>query len=136
MSRFVIGCLVVVAVAAVPAQAQKAYKQVDEKGNVTYSQTPPTQGKEAKKVDIAPAQAGRGVPGSTGGDSYRIERTYTYQSPQQQEYQRAREEAEKKRKADLVAECNRNRGTDCNNPETLRLMEAQKIPGGRNYPQR
>ena len=123
-----------------PAHAQQAYKQVDEKGNVTYSQTPPVQGKEAKKVDIAPAQAGRAAPGSVGGDIYRFDQP-SYRSPQQQQqyqqYQKAREEAEKKRQADLAAECTRNRGTDCNNPETLRLMEAQKIPGGRAlYPTR
>jgi uncharacterized protein DUF4124 len=124
-----------VALCTFPAVAQKAYKQVDEKGNVTYSQTPPVQGKEAKKVDISPAQAGRGGPaGST--DTYRIQRTYTYEQPNQQAYQKQREEAEQKRIADLKAECNRNRGADCNNPETLRLMEAQKIPGGRYYPPR
>jgi uncharacterized protein DUF4124 len=135
VSRLAACCFVAVAFAAGPALAQKAYKQVDEKGNVTYSQTPPVQGKEAKKVDIAPAHAGRGASAGGGSDSYRVE-TYTYQSPQQQQYQRAREEAEKKRMAELAAECSRNRGTDCNNPEALRLMEAQKMPGGRGYPQR
>ena len=142
MRTFVFSIFAAALVSAGPAQAQQAYKQVDEKGNVTYSQTPPVQGKEAKKVDIAPAQAGR-APGGTGSDIYRTQQPYSYyppsqqQSQQYQQYQKAREEAEKKRQADLAAECNRNRGADCNNPETLRLMEAQKIPGGRAlYPTR
>ncbi len=133
-----VSCVLVaaaVAVCTVPAAAQKAYKQVDEKGNVTYSQTPPVQGKEAKKVDISPAQAGRGGPaGST--DTYRIQRTYSYDQSNQQAYQKQREEAEQKRMAELKAECNRDRGTNCNDPEALRLMEAQRIPGGRYYPPR
>jgi hypothetical protein len=42
------------------AQERKAYKVVDKDGNVTYSQTPPVDGKEAKKISTAPAQQGRG----------------------------------------------------------------------------
>lgn len=120
------------------AQERKAYKHVDEKGNVTYSQTPPTQSKEVKKVDISPAHSGRG--GYAGGSNeYRHQQSSSYsdqRSRAAQDQQKRREEAAQKRLGDLQAECNRNRGTDCNNPETLRLMEAQKIPGGRSYPPR
>jgi hypothetical protein len=100
------------------------------------------QGKEAKKVDISPANAGRG--GYAGSPH---EYQYRYQSPQSQyysdqrsqaaqNYQKQREEAEQKRREQLRAECARNRGTDCDNPQTLRNMEAQNIPGGRSYPPR
>jgi hypothetical protein len=35
----------------------------------------------------------------------------------------------------VKSECTRNRGTDCENPQTLRDMEAQRMPGGtRNNP--
>jgi len=34
-----------------------------------------------------------------------------------------------KDQAKLEAECNRNRGTDCGNPEVLRYIESTKIPG-------
>jgi hypothetical protein len=49
------------------------------------------------------------------------------------EREKAAEETKRKRLADLEAECNRNRGTDCKNPETLRLLNANRIPGGRRY---
>lgn len=118
-----------------PAQERKAYKHVDDKGNVTYSQTPPEKAKEVKQVDIAPASAGRG--GYTGANNdYRNQQSSSYRDQYNravQEQQKRREEAMQKRIGDLQAECNRNRGTDCNNPETLRLMEAQKIPGSRSY---
>jgi hypothetical protein len=39
-----------------------------------------------------------------------------------------REEARQQKLAALERECNRSRGTDCKNPETLRYMDAQKIP--------
>jgi hypothetical protein len=42
--------------------------------------------------------------------------------------QRRREEAHRQRLAQLEAECNRSRGTDCKNKETLRYMDAQRIP--------
>jgi len=121
--------------ASAGATEQKAYKIVDEKGNVTYSQTPPAQAKEVKKVDITPASSGRGGY-SGGGDVNRNQPYYNYSDQRNQaaqNYQKQREEAEQKRLASLKAECDRNRGADCNNPETLRLMESQKIPGGRSY---
>ncbi len=117
------------------ASERKAYKIVDEKGNVTYSQTPPTQAKEVKKVDISPANSSRG--GHTGGGDtirYPASNSYTDQRNQSvQSSQKRREEAEQQRQANLRAECQRNRGADCDNPEALRLIEAQKIPGGRRY---
>jgi hypothetical protein len=113
------------------AQQRSAYKYVDEHGNVVYSQTPPVEGKEARKVDISPAHRGReayapAVPMPREPD-YRT-RWSSGSGPDPRAAQQQREEAEKKRLADLQAECNRNRGTDCANPETLRYMESTAIP--------
>jgi hypothetical protein len=127
------GVLVLGAAMSGNALAQKAYKHVDEKGNVTYSQTPPTEAKKVQQVDISPAQAGRGghpMPGSRDiqiqrSRSYQDERTRSYEAFQQQQ-----KEAEQKRLAALKAECTRNRGADCDNPQTLQDMEAQRRPGG------
>lgn len=120
---------------AVIAAERKAYKYVDEKGNVVYSQTPPTEGKEVQKVDISPAQSGRG--GYTPPASqYDNPRTYSNESQRQQyndalrQRQKQREEAQKKRLAELEADCNRNRGTDCKNPQALRYQESTQVPGG------
>ena len=124
------------AAATAGAQERKAYKYVDEKGNVVYSQTPPT-GKDAKQIGIAPAYRGQG--GSTARGPYDDPRHYSNDRHDQhqdamRERQRAMEEAQKKRQAELEAECNRNRGADCKSPETLRLIESNQIPGGRRYP--
>lgn len=113
------------------AAERKAYKYVDEKGNVTYSQTPPAD-KDAKTVDVSPAHQGRGGY-SPGRPSYPQGSNYADQrQAAQREQERQREQAKQKRIAELEAQCTRNRGTDCKNPETLRYMEAQNIPGGRN----
>ena len=124
------------AAAAAGAQERNAYKHVDENGNIVYSQTPPV-GKDAKQIGIAPAYRGRG--GNTTRGPYDDPKQYS--SDRQDQYQdaiRARqtalEEAQKKHRAELEAECNRNRGTDCRNPEALRLIESNQIPGGRRYP--
>jgi hypothetical protein len=125
-----------VCVAGADAQERKAYKYVDEKGNVTYSQTPPA-GKDAKQLNIAPAHRGSG--GNTTRGPYDDPRRYSTERQDQygermRERQKQMEEARQKRLAELEAECNRNRGTDCKNPETLRLIESNQIPGGRRYP--
>jgi hypothetical protein len=118
---------------ATAAAAQKAYKCVDEKGSTVYSQTPCVTGSEAQ-VDISPAHKSRG--GYTGRSPYDDPRTVSRESAQQQykdeayRRQKAQEEARQKRLAELQAECNRNRGTDCNNPQALRYQESQNIPGG------
>jgi hypothetical protein len=44
------------------------------------------------------------------------------------EQQEMAEQARKNRLDELRTECNRNRGTDCNNPETLKRMEAERGP--------
>lgn len=121
------------------AQERKAYKHVDKNGNITYSQTPPADGKEAKKVDIAPAHRGRG--GSPGGsDSYYDDpRAYSSRygsrsygdAPVTSVQQRP--SAHEQRLATLKAECERNRGTDCNNPAALQYQDSTSIPGGRRY---
>lgn len=142
MAQAAAACLLAVLLAAplaASAVERQAYKYVDEKGNVVYSQTPPVQGKDAKKVDISPASSGRS---SYSGGSYEYRQPGRYypgqsyedaRSRAMQEQQKRREEAEKKRLADLQAECNRNRGADCSNPEVLRQLDAQRIPGGRGY---
>lgn len=119
------------------AAERKAYKIVDEKGNVTYSQTPPPEAaKSVQKVDISPASAGRGgnttSPDLRQNQSTRADYMQQRNEAMQIEQQR-RQAAEKQRVENLKAECNRNRGADCDNPEALRLIEAQKIPGGKNY---
>ena len=129
------GCLVagIVAASTADAQEQKAYKYLDEKGNVIYSQKPPP-GKNAREISIAPAYEGSGA-GTPRGPRDDPNRYSADRQEQQQnalrEKQRVAEEARKKRLADLEAECNRNRGIDCRNPETLRLMESNQVPGGR-----
>lgn len=116
------------------ASERKAYKIIDENGNVTYSQTPPTRAKSVQKIDISPANAGRG--GNVVSRDIRNPQSNNYSEQHRQmmhSQQKKREEAEQKRVINLKAECARNRGSDCENPETLRLIESQKIPGGRHY---
>ena len=120
----------VFAAAGVHAQEREAYKYVDEKGNVTYSQTPPVIGKDANKIDISPANSARGGAAHL---PYSGSRSYTVYADDRHRNdagsrERARQEAERRRLADLEAECMRARGADCKNPETLRYLEAQKIP--------
>lgn len=139
MSRvFAWSCLAagLLAAATADAQERKAYKYVDEKGNVVYSQNPPA-GKDAKQIGIAPAHRGEG--GSTARGPYDDPGRYSHDRQNQysdamRERQKAAEEAQKKRLAALEAQCNRDRGTDCKNPETLRLIESNQMPGGRRYP--
>jgi hypothetical protein len=120
------------ACASVPASAaeSKAYKHVDDKGNVTYSQTPPISGKEASRIDISPANGGRG--GAAWDPSYAATQRYIPERKTEQDAARERaknlEDARQQKLAELERECNRSRGTDCKNPETLRYMDAQKIP--------
>ena len=110
------------------ATERKAYKYVDEKGNVTYSQTPPAN-KDAKAVDISPAHQGRG--GYTGRDwstPYGSDYNPGHRQDRGRAAQRRREEARKQRLARLEAECHQSRGTDCKNPDTLRYIDSQRIP--------
>jgi hypothetical protein len=130
VARFALVCAL--ACASVPASAAetKAYKHVDEKGNVTYSQTPPVSGKEASRIDIRPANGGRG--GAAMDPSYAGSQRYTPDRKSQEDAARERakrlEDARQQKLAELERECNQSRGTDCKNPETLRYMDAQKIP--------
>jgi hypothetical protein len=124
--------LIALAFAAVTAHAQKVYKHVDDKGNVTYSQTPPAN--DAKVVNVPPP---RRVPSSTSH-----QRNEEFHALQQAEHERrrleferrqaeqreAQQEAKRKRDEALQAECQRNRGTDCNDPAALARMEAERGP--------
>lgn len=118
------------------AAERQAYKIVDEKGNVTYSQTPPPPTKKVEKIDISPANSGRG--GNTVSNDLRQRQSgqadYIEQRNQaMQMEQKRRQDAERQRIESLRGECAKNRGADCDNPETLRLIEAQRIPGGRAF---
>jgi hypothetical protein len=122
---------------AATAEERKIYKHVDEKGNVVYSQLPPTSGTVVKKLDMQPAYRGRGG-NIASGSPYDDPRSYSHDYIQDQnkkalqQRQGQTEAARNKRLAELEAECTRNRGTDCNNPEALRYIESTKIP--RPYP--
>lgn len=118
---------------ATMAQERKIYKHVDEKGNVVYSQLPPTSGTSVKKLNIQPAYSGRGgnvAPGSPYDDPRGYSQDYRQDQNKKALLQRQQqmEDARNKRIAELEAECNSNRGTDCKNPEVLRLIESSKIP--------
>jgi Domain of unknown function (DUF4124) len=117
-----------------PAQERKAFKVVDAAGNVTYTQTPPVDSKDAKKVekvDIAPAQRGRGgyAGGHAGYDTryHGGQASYDYQERYAAANQ-AGTKAREQRAADLKAECERQRGTDCNNPRALQYLDSTSIP--------
>jgi len=113
------------------APAQKVYKHVDEKGNVTYSQTPPAN--DAKTVRTPPPRTYPNNPYALE-EERRAERQARMDERQrdherrQQEQQEAMQEARRKHVAALRAECERNRGTDCNDPATIARMEAERGP--------
>lgn len=122
--------------AAAMAQERNAYRHVDAAGNITYSQTPPVDGKDAKKVDITPAQRGRG--GYSGSYSpYDNPRHYAGASTSgyerypssAQSYQAARDQ----RLASVKAECERQRGVDCNNPAAIQYLDSTSIPRRGRY---
>lgn len=120
---------------AAVAEDPKIYKHVDETGKVTYSQTPPATGASVKKLNLQPAYRGQGGY-SSSVSPYDDPGIYS-QNYRQDQYKKAMaqrqeqmESARKKRLAELEAECNRNRGVDCSNPETLRYNESTKIPRG------
>jgi len=117
------------AAAVCEPSASQAYKHVDEQGRVTYSQTPPA--KDAKKVDVPPPRRVQPQLPDYEREVLRRQeredrqREYARRSRERQE---ALEEARRKRTEDLRAECHRNRGTDCNDPETIKRMEAERGP--------
>src|SRR5688572_11165908 len=101
--------LAVLSAGPVHAQERKAYKYVDEKGNITYSQTPPVSGRDANKIDISPANAGRGGVPPYGYSHSHIHSGDRYHNEDAGRTQKQRaEEEEKKRLADLAAECTRS----------------------------
>lgn len=115
------------------AEERRIYKHVDEKGNVVYSQLPPITSKEVKKLDTQPAYSGRGgnnVPASRSDDPRVYSQDYRQDQIRKtlQQRQQQMEDSRNKRIAELEAECNRNRGTDCHNPDVLRYIESTKIP--------
>ena len=120
------------------AQERQIYKSFDEKGNTVYSQVPPMSGGTVKKLSMEPAYiglggyAGYGIPVWPYDDLRYYYQQDQYNSALRQRRQQA-DDARNKRIAELEAECNRNRGTDCSDPETLRYIESTKIPGMRLY---
>jgi hypothetical protein len=131
--RFAAGAFAALTMVVAPAaHAQQVYKHVDDKGNVVYSQTPPA-GKEADKVKVAPAYRSSAPP-VRDYDTEVIRRQQAEDRRREnerlrEEQRQQQEEARRKRDAALEAECVRNRGTDCSNPETWRRMEADQRPG-------
>jgi hypothetical protein len=130
LGRMAIALIVALGCAGAQAQpARQAYKHVDEHGNVTYSQTPPS--KDAKPIDLPPPRpvvpAGpdyeRQVLRRQAAEDRRLER-----EQRRREQQEAMEAARRERADALRAECWRNRGTDCDDPETIRRMEAERGP--------
>lgn len=116
------------------AQERKAYRHVDAAGNVTYSQTPPADGKDAKAVDITPAQRGRG--GNVGGYATYDDPRYYAGQPSYERYAGATQSAQtarEQRLAAVKAECERQRGVDCNNPATIQYLDSTAIPGRGRY---
>jgi hypothetical protein len=130
VSGVILPCLLGFATAM--AQEGRIYKHVDEKGNVVYSQTPPMSGAGASKLDTQPAYSGRGgyrfYPYDGSSNYFDFYGQEQYMQSLQQRQQQAND-ARSKRLAELEAECNRDRGTDCGNPEVLRNLESNKIPG-------
>jgi len=124
---------------AAPACAQQVYKYVDEKGNVSYSQTPPPD-RDAGKVKVTPPA--RAAAENRPRHDYeaevirrqRAEDRRRELEAQREEQRQQMEEARKKRIAELEARCIRERGTDCKNPATIQRMEAEERPG--TYPGR
>lgn len=116
------------------AQERKAYRHVDAAGNVTYSQTPPADGKAAKAINITPAQQGRG--GYSGGYSAHDNPRYYTERSSYERYQtvvQARQAAQEQRLAGVRAECERQRGTDCNNPAAIQYLDSTSIPRRGRY---
>lgn len=129
-ARRIAAALLAALCAVPPAAAQRIYKSVDEKGNVVYSQTPPA-GKDAQKVDVPTTMRSTGT--NVGPDHDAQVRRRAAAEERRTEHQRRMEEqraqVEEQRKARLAqleAECVRNRGTDCRDPETLRRMEHER----------
>ena len=119
------------------AQERKIYKSVDEKGNTVYSQVPPMSGASVKKLNMEPAYIGLGGYGGYGIPVWPYDDLRNYYQQEQynnalRQRQQQTEDARNKRLAELEAECNRSRGTDCSDPETLRYIESTKVP--RVYP--
>lgn len=120
---------VLLAAGAHAQEPRKAYRQVDASGTVTYSQTPPVDGKDARKVDISPAQRGRGGYVDGAYSMYDDPRYYgSRDSYHAYGGAAARQQAHEQRLAEVRAECLRQRGADCNNPATLRYLDSTHQP--------
>lgn len=130
-----IGLICLVVVASVQANGDgKVYKHVDKSGKVTYSQTPPADGKPAEKMDVKPAA--RGHAGSYDAQHQFYERgNYGYQEPYRPPVISTQRPltVQEQRQAALQAECERNRGTDCSNPATLQYLDSTSIPRRGRY---
>jgi len=98
-----------------------------------WTLVPPVSGTVVKKLDPQPAYRGRGD--NVAPCSPCLDPRYSSQDYRQDQYNKARqqqqqqmEDARKRRMAELEAECDRNRGTDCSNPEVLRYIESTSMP--------
>lgn len=124
--------LIVLVFIATSAHAQKVYKHVDDKGNVTYSQTPPAN--DAKTVNVPPPRRLPMNASQLRNEELRAEQQAERErrrldfERRQAEQREAQQEARKQRMEALRAECQRDRGTDCNDPAAMARMEAERGP--------
>jgi hypothetical protein len=131
--KAICGALLLLLSGAAMAEERKIYKHVDEKGSVVYSQTPPMSGASVKKLEMRPAYSGQGgysIPVFPYDDSRSYMDFYRQDQYRQamQQRQQQMDDARRQRLTELEAECTRNRGTDCGNPEALRYIESTKVP--------
>lgn len=134
LNRWFFILMAAMALPALSADEGKVYKHVDKSGKVTYSQVPPADGKPAEKMDAKPALQGR-AGGGPAYSPYDEPRSYRYQEPYRPPIIPAQPPmtAQEQRMAAVKAECERNRGTDCNNPATLQYLDSTSIPRRGRY---
>lgn len=116
---------------SVIAQSRQAYKFNDDRGQVVYSQAPPSDARPAKRIDLAPAYAGSAgwVPPLPAGAPRAYSAADFAQPTSRSAGQRARTGPEtSQRFAELEAECNRQRGVDCGDPRHLEYLDTTRIP--------
>lgn len=115
------------------AEDGKVYKSVDKSGKITYSQTPPLDAK-SEKVTAKPAIRGS-ASGGAAQAPYEDWRYAPYQPPYYPPVSTIPQpiSPQQQRQAQLQAECERNRGTDCGNPATLQYLDSTTIPRRGRY---
>lgn len=122
-----------VMMAALPAQAE-IYKWVDEKGVVNYGTTPPP-GKSAKQlpadapgVTVVPGSPAPPPPAQKSATDERVERLEkALEAEKASRAEQERREDEKLKAA--IAQCEANRGVDCEQDPYQTLNDGYGVPG-------